>query len=485
MDYDKSNPFNLRKDSNYSFGLSIPASNFIDINIFKHRGVDIGFGLSYKADYSKQLIQKDEIINPVSFSEKDVDLLSTNDEVFSGTINVLLSKYQIFTQEIYLKENNFYISVDQTKYRNLNLAAKRVIQMIDEVLSTRKIKNVSITFQTGNVKTGSVEFPLTKFRQFLDNSISFAEIKKYILYENFYPKDNETRIFEGKVDFPLYVGGIKPDLKNHVGAPEAFYSGQIGILAAGGIILSKNSYLDSTVGIGIFQNLDQLRLKAFSRLPKVRSDVREYLKERYVIKQFSYTHMFDPTYSQDYLFFGGLKIGLFEEMYGGIGGEILFRDIKKPWYLTANYYWVKQREFNQRFSFRNYETFTGHLNFIWETPLDGVKMILSGGRYLARDSGITLNMSKTFKTGFTIGFFATKTDISAFEFGEGSFDKGIYFSIPLDLVSSKYRKNNARFVWKNLTRDGGAMLSGVLDLSGFVENSSSNFLNYFNDGFYQ
>ena len=35
-------------------------------------------------------------------------------------------------------------------------------------------------------------------------------------------------------------------------------------------------------------------------------------------------------------------------------------------------------------------------------------MILSGGRYLARDSGITLNMSKTFKTGFTIGFFATK-----------------------------------------------------------------------------
>ena len=36
-------------------------------------------------------------------------------------------------------------------------------------------------------------------------------------------------------------------------------------------------------------------------------------------------------------------------MYGGIGGEILYRDITKPWYLTANYYWVKQREFNQRF----------------------------------------------------------------------------------------------------------------------------------------
>ena len=110
---------------------------------------------------------------------------------------------------------------------------------------------------------------------------------------------------------------------------------------------------------------------------------------------------------------------------------------------------------------------------------------MSGGRYLARDSGITINLAKSFKTGFTLGFYATKTDISAQEFGEGSFDKGIYFSIPLDVVSSKYRKNNARFVWKNLTRDGGAMLSGTLDLQGYVENTSSFYLKYLNEGFYE
>ena len=91
-------------------------------------------------------------------------------------------------------------------------------------------------------------------------------------------------------------------------------------------------------------------------------------------------------------------------------------------------------------------------------------------------------MAKTFKTGFTLGFFATKTDISAKEFGEGSFDKGIYFSIPLDIVSSGFRKNNARFVWKNLTKDGGAMVSGGLDLDGYVENTSSYSLRYFRDG---
>ena len=84
-----------------------------------------------------------------------------------------------------------------------------------------------------------------------------------------------------------------------------------------------------------------------------------------------------------------------------------------------------------------------------------------------------------------MGVFFSRTDISKEEFGEGSFDKGIYFSIPLEVVSSKYRKNNAKFVWKNLTRDGGAMLSGGLDLNGYVENSSSYFLDYLKDGFYE
>ncbi len=483
IDYDKSNPFSLEKKSNYSFGLSIPASKYVDINLFKHRGIDLGFGLSYKANYATPIVPKNESVKSIIFSKDDKKLLSLNDDVFTGTINAILSGYEIYTQEIYLISNDLYISLNQGKYRNLNLAAKRVIQITDSILQTRDIKNISVIFQTGNVKTASISFPLDKFRQFLQNNLSLLEMKRFINYENFYELDSSSRIFLGQINYPLYSWGLKPDLKNHIGAPEAFYSGQIGLLASAGIIFDQHSFLDSSIGLGIFQNLDQLTLRSFSRLPKVRSDIREYLKEKYTLKEFAYSRIFNPKYSRDYLFLGGFKLGIFEEMYGGIGAEFLFRDIQKPWYISGNYYWVKQRQFNQRFSFRDYETFTGHLNFIWETPLDGVKMILSGGRYLAKDSGITLNLSKSFKTGFTLGFFATKTDISAFEFGEGSFDKGIYFSIPLDIVSSRYRKNNARFVWRNLTRDGGAMLSGTLAIEGYTNDSSAYYLDYLKDGF--
>lgn len=485
FDYDSSNVLDLRKESNYSFGLSIPASKFVDINLFRHRGTSLGFGVSYKANYSKPFIKKGEVVPKFQFSEQDTSLLSKDDKVFSGTINVLLQSFGIFTQSIKINDDSMSIIVDQSKYRNLNLATKRIIEITREVLSTRNIEDIDIVYQVRGVNIGTITLPVKKFNLFLDNYLSVPELERSLIFSNYIEETSRRDIFQGKVKYPSFYWGIRPDLKNHVGAPEAFYSGQLGLLIAGGININKNSNLDSSISLSIYENLDQLRLRAYSRLPKVRSDIREYLKEEYALKDLTYSYVFDPVYSKRNLFFGGLKIGYFEEMFGGIGGEVLFRDINKPWYLTANFHWVKQREFRQRLSFRDYETFTGHLNFIWETPLDGVKLIMSGGRYLAKDSGVTLNLSKSFKSGFTLGFFATKTDISSEEFGEGSFDKGIYFSIPLDVVSSKYQKNNAKFIWRNLTKDGGAMLSGTMDLGGFIENSSSYYLNYLNDGFFE
>ena len=50
-------------------------------------------------------------------------------------------------------------------------------------------------------------FPLQKFRQFTNNSISYAEMKRFISYENFYPQNDETKIFQGNIDFPFIHGG--------------------------------------------------------------------------------------------------------------------------------------------------------------------------------------------------------------------------------------------------------------------------------------
>ena len=70
-----------------------------------------------------------------------------------------------------------------------------------------------------------------------------------------------------------------------------------------------------------------------------------------------------------------------------------------------------------------------------------------------------------------MGVFATKTNLSAVEFGEGSFDKGFYFQIPIDLFFPDYRTGNIAFGLHPLTKDGGAILYGSNTLWGLLGNA--------------
>jgi len=127
--------------------------------------------------------------------------------------------------------------------------------------------------------------------------------------------------------------------------------------------------------------------------------------------------------------------------------------------LDLNY--VKQRDFDQRFSFRDYEVWTGHLTGYYETKgLLGFKV--SAGQYLAKDRGITVDVSRKFKNNAQMGFWATKTNVSSEEFGEGSFDKGFYLSIPFNAFTFKSTTDMARLNWQFLTRDGGQKLTEVM-----------------------
>ena len=151
-------------------------------------------------------------------------------------------------------------------------------------------------------------------------------------------------------------------------------------------------------------------------------------------------------------------IGLLEEMFAGYGGEILYRPFNKRMAFGLSLHKVKQRGFEQRFKLRDYENLTGHFGFYFDLPSQINTQILIG-EYLAGDKGITLDLSRRFKTGFTLGVFASKTNLSAEEFGEGSFDKGFYISVPTKLFYSDFRTGNISFGLHPLTKDGAALLN--------------------------
>ena len=174
-----------------------------------------------------------------------------------------------FTQEVFLHDNKVSLIVDQSRYRNLNTATKRIVELTRSIFRIRGIEELSITFRTGNINIGQVNFSLNRFEKFLDNSLSLSELNSFLDYSNYYNLDKKNRIFQGIVDYPSYYWGFKPDLKNHVGAPEAFYSGQIGVLTGGGINLNKNSKIDTSISLSIYQISISLDLNHILNYPKL------------------------------------------------------------------------------------------------------------------------------------------------------------------------------------------------------------------------
>ena len=78
---------------------------------------------------------------------------------------------------------------------------------------------------------------------------------------------------------------------------------------------------------------------------------------------------------------------------------------------------VQQRTYRQLFKFQDYSTLTGHVSFYYREPRTNVLNKLSVDT-LQKIQIYT--RSRRFKSGASVGVYFSRTDVSSFEFGEGS-----------------------------------------------------------------
>lgn len=149
--------------------------------------------------------------------------------------------------------------------------------------------------------------------------------------------------------------------------------------------------------------------------------------------------------------------GYFEQMFGGLSAELLWKPVNSRLGLGAEINYARQRDFDQQFGFQDYDVITGHASAYYDIG-KGYYGQVDVGRYLAGDVGATFSLERQFANGFRVGGFFTLTDVSAEDFGEGSFDKGIWFSIPLAWLIGRPTKQRFGTVIRPIQRDGGARL---------------------------
>ena len=274
-------------------------------------------------------------------------------------------------------------------------------------------------------------------------------------------EDNSNLIYERekKSQFNTKTG-LK--FRPFIASREEFFKGALLLENDSEYIILDNLMLNVNLKYSLADNFDDLRYPPLNTFPaQVRSDIKQYLKnmdEGILIGRAQIDYFISPHKDHHLMFTGGIL----EDMFSGFGFEYLYFKNDTNYSVGFELFNVKKRDYDWGFGTLDYQNVTGHLNFHYRNygliPFD---MKLSYGEYLAGDVGTTIELSRSYDNGMVFGVFASNTDVSEEQFGEGSFDKGIFFNIPI-------YGNLINYTWRPLTKDPGAKLVRRNTLHGLL-----------------
>lgn len=347
--------------------------------------------------------------------------------------------------------------VAQTRFYNMATGAGRVARAAFSVLPAQ-FEYVNIVLVENGLETLAIKVPRAGLVEAVKDRRGPA-LDKLLIETKFAdpPLTLNKAEYIGPVDaaYPMFLYSVRPGLKTTIGRPEQFLLYQLYIALNGGILLGRGWDVTGQFTVNISNNFDKLTVQSDSVLPRVRSNIAEYLREGTTAishLQMDYNFNIAPS------LYGHVYGGLLEEMFAGVGGELLYRPATKNWAVGVDLNYVRQRDFDQFFGMQDYTVLTGHVGGYLSFPKARIDASARVGRYLAKDFGVTFDVSRVFESGVRVGGFATFTDVSAEEFGEGRFDKGLYLIVPLDLLYNKHVRSAVGVAYRPLIRDGGQQL---------------------------
>ena len=254
--------------------------------------------------------------------------------------------------------------------------------------------------------------------------------------------------------YPAFDLGLAPYISTSLFDPDQPVRADVGLALRARFEPAPGIVISGRVQHRLAGNLDQGDRPPDSVLPRVRSDAYLYFKGgATTIPELTAAWYFRP--GQD--LYGRVTAGYLEPMFGGVSAELLWKPQAGRLALGVEVNQVRQRDFDQRLGFRRYRVATGHVSAYYDFG-NGFLGQVDLGRYLAGDVGATVSLDREFANGWRVGAFATRTNVSSADFGEGSFDKGIRLTVPLDWVTGRPSRAQLVQTVRPVQRDGGARL---------------------------
>jgi hypothetical protein len=471
LEYDGSNyrtearkPIN--QDNKFNFGLVYSFSNDFQAKISYTRGNTVNFGFSYKLSLGgknpRNIVKEPPPTLQRSKAIKTVASRSENN-LYRASL-LYLGRDGINLQKATLEKNKLSIVYSQSKYRDLVVSTGRVINILDQI-TPENITEFKISQINGGMGMAQITIDRDSYKRYKE--FNSPESLENILIAEGYKFSEDGYAFNPLAKFPTVFNTLSPDLRTNIGGPDGFFFGDLKLTFRSEVLFARNTSLSTIASYGLVNNLNDLKLASDSVLPHVRTDVVKYMKNS---RDFSFTRMQLNRFGQlNKSLYYKLSAGIFESMFAGYGFETLYRPFSKNYGVGFELWHAYQRDYDQMFKLRDYNTITGFTTFYYHEPRSNILFKLKGGRYLAKDSGFTFDVSRIFRSGLRAGVFFSLTDISAEEFGEGSFDKGFYFFVPVDIFSPRYFKRTFGWGLKPITRDGAQSMVHAFSLWGATD----------------
>jgi membrane-associated phospholipid phosphatase len=242
--------------------------------------------------------------------------------------------------------------------------------------------------------------------------------------------------------------------------------------------LGQGTYLNSAFKLNILENVSGVTQASNSLLPHVRTDVAEYKRggrfklNRLLLNQ--YVTLDERVYAR-------ASVGFYEEMYRGLGGQILYLPKDSRWATDLTVDALQQRGYKGWFDKRDYKTVTALGALHYKLPYD-ITATARAGRFLARDNGVRLEFKRRFQSGVEIGAWYTRTnakDITNPGTPTNPYnDKGVFLSVPLNIMLPTDTQANAGIGLSPWTRDVGQMVGSPGDLYDLFEQPRRDLTTY-------
>lgn len=404
-------PYNERK-SNYSYGFDYTINNNFTIGAFYERGDYLSLKFVYKNNPKRSIkkyeYQRAEVENSDNKYTKLIKNLENNgigvEKITEGTRSIGLNLTQFIHSDIKLVEQiiaqaSFDAGIRKDVKKDIKIASLEAVTEIDD---------------------------------------AFERNSKLI-----YERDTKRRYDS--------TTGIK--FMPFIASREEFFKGALLLENDFEFVIKENFFFNSNLKYSLADNFSDLRIPPADTFPaQVRSDVKDYLRNMdgsVLIGRAQFDYHSTPRKNHHLM----ITAGILEDMFSGYGGEYLYYKENKNYAFGFEVFNIKKRDYEWGFGHLDYENTIANANFYYRNygliPFD---MKISAGEYLAGDIGSTIEFSRSFKGGVEFGIFATFTDVSTEDFGEGSFDKGIFFNIPI-------YGNFIDYTWRPLTKDPGSKLN--------------------------